>query len=116
MPQIDWESASPIMDGKVDQILGDTFSVSLDGGQTYEPRKGFYLPVSAGGGFSPYDENLGSKPRVKMSKDILGDTPPDRRYVRLRYAKLGDATYCPGGAEPDEQGRYWIFDIQKVMV
>ena len=111
----DWDSASAQMDDAVDARLGDTIQLSIDGGNTFLPVKGYYLPYAAGGGLEIYDEPLGQKPRFKLQvKHFPGGRQPSFDYDRMRCAKAGPFTFRPSGSAPDEQGRYFIFDIQKV--
>lgn len=110
----DWETYSGAMDAAVDDLLGDTLSLSTNAGASYTTVSGFILLVVASSGIDGFDETLGYKPRVKLSKAIIGEEPPDRDTVRIRAGKLGGLTYQPAGGEPDDQGRYWLFDIQKM--
>lgn len=112
----DWETHSPQMDDDIDSRLGDTISLSLDAGATFSDIVGYILLVVVSSGIDGFDETLGYRPRAKIRKTIIGADPPDRSVVRLRSAKLGDFTYQPAGGEPDDQGRYWLFDIQKIGI
>ena len=110
----DWEIHSQAMDAKVDELLGDTISLSTNGGASYTTVGGFILLVVGSSGIDGFDETLGYKPRAKLHKSLIGEEPPNRDTVRIRAGKLGGLTYQPAGGEPDDQGRYWLFDIQKM--
>lgn len=110
----DWDTASSKMDIAVDERLGDTISYSTDSGVTFTDLPGFVLFFTEGFGLNSLDSALGSRPRVKIRKDLIGEVNP--RTHRLRHPRLGADTYRPGNDDPDDQGRYVIFDIQKVRV
>lgn len=107
----DWETASAKMDQEVDARLADTISYSTDGGATFVPTPGFILPFTESFGLGGIDAPLGSRMRVKIAKAILAAPLPTHR---LTHPLLGADTWKPAGEDPDQQGRYWIFDIQKV--
>lgn len=107
----DWDVASEKMDEDVDARLSDTINYSTDEGASYEEIAGYVLPFAEGLGLGPIDAPLGSRYRVKIRKTLI---PEPHRTHRLRHRLLGDATYRPAGSDPDDQGRYWIFDVQKV--
>jgi hypothetical protein len=107
----DWDASSAKMDEDVDAHLSDTISYSTDEGATFNDIAGFVLPFAEGLALGPIDPSLGSRYRVKVRKSLVA--APDRTH-RLRQPKLGAGTFRPSGDDPDEQGRYWIFDIQKV--
>lgn len=111
---MDWDAASSLMDDKVDDLLGDTINMSTDGGATFTARKGFYLPFAASPGIEGIDEIMASKPMLKVRKSLFpGGRYPSYDYDRFQTAKLGAAVFRPSGAEPQDQGRYYIFDVQK---
>lgn len=107
----DWDAASAMMDTDVDARLSDTIAYSIDEGASFDEVAGYILPFAEGLGLGPIDPILGSRYRAKIAKALIPE--PDRTH-RLRHPKLGDATFRPAGADPDDQGRYWIFDIQAV--
>lgn len=107
-----WDDLAAQMDLVVDNGLGDTIQLALNG-LTFVDVQGFVLPFAASEGLGAFDETLGSRIRVKLAKAIVGEEEPSRA-IRLRSAKLGSSTWRPAGSHPDDQGRYWIFDIQKV--
>lgn len=107
----DWDEASAQMDADVDARLSDTIAYSSDEGDSWENLPGYILPFAEGLGLGPIDPALGSRFRVKIAKSVVAE--PDRTH-RLRHAKLGASTWRPAGSDPDDQGRYWIFDIQQV--
>jgi hypothetical protein len=101
------------MDETVDTALGDAISLSLDAGATWTPQMGFVIAVSSTGGIMGMDEPLGTRKRVKMPRSLFPTGEPSRS-VQLRHARLGAGTYRAAGGEPEEQGRYILFDVQKV--
>ncbi len=106
-----WDALSAQMDREVDAALGDTIQLALNG-TSFVDQPGFVLTVGSTDGLAGFDEILGSRIRVKMAKSIIGEDEPSRD-IRLKAAKLGADTYRPAGSKPDDQGRYWLFDIQK---
>jgi len=99
------------MDASVDARLADTISYSPNGGATYVDMLGYVLPFSQGLGLDELDPTLGSRWRVKLAKALV---PLPARTHRLQHPKLGvGTTWRPAGNDPEDQGRYWIFDIQK---
>lgn len=109
----DWSELSARLDATVDDTLGDTIQLSLNSGATYTPVKGFVGPFVAGIGIGAMDEPLGSRNRVKLDRSLFGGGLPGRN-VRVQHALLGAGTYRPASGEPEEQGRYVLFDVQKV--
>jgi len=108
----DWDEASAAMDEGVDARLSDTVAYSTDEGATFTNIAAYVLPFAEGLGLNEIDPALGSRWRIKVAKSIV-DEP--KRTHRLKHHKLGANTvWRPAGDDPDEQGRYWIFDIQKV--
>jgi hypothetical protein len=101
------------MDASVDSVLGDSIRFSSDGGSTWSTQSGFVLSAAMTGGIVGMDEPLGGRMRVKMARDLFTDGLPGRS-VRLEHARLGTGTFRPAGGEPEEQGRYILFDVQKV--
>lgn len=105
-----WDRWSGTLDTAVDGILGDTIAFA-DDGMTFVDVQGFVITVEGRpGGLDEYDSALGSRNRVKMSRAIIGEPHPRQR---LMHAKLGEGRFQPGGDAPDEDGRYYIFDVQK---
>lgn len=109
----DWSDLSAQMDEAVDTALGDTITTSLDEGGTWAPVQGFVLPASSTGGIVGMDEPLGQRSRVKMPRDLFPAGEPDRK-VRIQHTRLGAGIYRPCGGESENQGRYVLFDVQKV--
>jgi len=110
-----WDQLAARMDEQVDERLGEVIFISLDGGETYTSVKGFYTPVATGlGGLQGFDEPLGSRPRLKLRKTHFpGEREPSFETDRFRCAKMGAFVYRPSGSQPDEQGRYFLFDVQR---
>ena len=108
----DWDVAAPAMDEAIDERLSDTIAYSTDEGATYDDIAGYVLPFAEGLGLNEIDSPLGARWRVKVRKTLVDE--PSRTH-RLKHPKLGvDTVWRPAGEDPDDQGRYWIFDIQKV--
>lgn len=107
-----WDDYANQMDDAVDDMLGDVINVSLDGGLNYTARQGFIIFAVESMGIGGLDEPLGSTRRVKLRSSYFTNGLPDRQ-TRLTSPKLGSAVYMPAGSDPEEQGRYVIFDIQK---
>jgi len=109
-----WDDLAARMDEKVDEHLGDAIYISFDQGATYDEVKGFYTPTVGGQGLEGFDEILGSRPRLKLRKTLFpGEREPSHEMDRFRSAKMGAFVYRPSGSNPDEQGRYFIFDVQR---
>ncbi len=108
-----WEDLAAQMDSTVDDVLGDGIRFSNDSGATWTTQQGFVLSASLTNGIIGMDEPLGAKMRVKMARDLFPSGVPGRT-VRLQHSRLGAGTYRPAGGEPEEQGRYILFDVQKV--
>lgn len=109
----DWSELAAKMDATVDTALGDTIQLSLNSGATYAAVQGFVAPFVAGIGIGAMDEPLGSRNRVKLDRALFGGGMPGRN-VRVQHPMLGAGTYRPASGEPEEQGRYVLFDVQKV--
>lgn len=105
----DWDSASARLDDAVDERLADTISYSVDGA-TFADLPGYVLPATVGIGFGELDPGLGTRWRIKIRQSLI---PLPTRDHRLTHPMLGADVWRPAGEEPEEQGRYWIFDIQK---
>lgn len=106
-----WDEAAAKMDAAVDEHLSDTISYALDGA-TFVDMPGYVVVFSEGLGLGEIDPTLGSRNRVKIAKSLV---PEVLLTHRLRHEKLGAGTFRPAGENPDEQGRYWIFDVQETI-
>jgi hypothetical protein len=109
-----WDDLAAKMDADVDTVLGDTILFSADAGSSWSSENGFVLSASMTNGIIGMDEPLGARMRVKMARDLFGASGLPGRSVRLQHARLGQGTYRPAGGEPEEQGRYILFDVQRV--
>ena len=105
-----WDDAAAAMDAEVDARLGDTIAYAANG-VTFVNIKGFVLFTDTPSGLDATDEIFDARPRVKIAKSVVPYPDPQHR---LRSAKLGAATYRPAGSVPEEQGRYWLFDVERV--
>ena len=111
----DWSDLAARMDAVVDAGVGDAISFSDDSGATWRTEQGFIVPAIATGGIMGMDEPLGTRNRVKLPRDLFGAAgTPNRATIRIQHARLGTGTFRPAGGEPEEQGRYILFDVQKV--
>lgn len=104
-----WDQLSAQMDGIVDAGVGD--DISYDAGAGPVAIKGFVIPTVEPGGLDAFDDKLGSRPRVKVAKATV---PVVSSSHRLTAPLLGSGSFRPANSDPEEQGRYWIFDVQKV--
>jgi hypothetical protein len=114
-----WDALSARMDADVDDGVGDRILYSTDGSDPVAVLPGFVLFDSeTGEGLTrssfglQLDETLGSRNRIKIRADLIGGAP--QRNHRIRHPKLGNFLWQPAGSDPETQGRYVIFDIQKV--
>jgi hypothetical protein len=105
-----WDSASALMDAAVD-TLGDTILYKRAGESEFTAIKGFVIENVAGETVDEIDEIVSSIPRVKIHKSIVASPS---KFDRLQHPKIGPGTYRPLGKDPQTQGRYWVFDVQKV--
>lgn len=105
-----WADYAAKLDAGVDSYLGDTISYSRAGG-AFEDVQGFV--ILAGDvpelGVTQID-SIREVDRVKLNAALGKPADADR----LRHSKLGAGTFKPTNAEPSVQGRYWIFELQKV--
>jgi hypothetical protein len=109
-----WEDRALAMDQAVDEHLGDTIQASFNAGATFAPTMGFVLPDVEGGDLRGFDEPLGSRVRVKLARAAFpGGRLPSYDDDRFQHPRLGAGLFRPAGSEPREQGRYYIFDVQK---
>ena len=104
----DWDNYSALMDEEVDARLADT--IPYDSGAGFVDIPGYVIPFGEGLGLDGLDPSLGTRWRVKVRKSLVPDPSRDHR---LTHHKLGAGIWRPSGEDPEDQGRYWIFDIQK---
>lgn len=105
-----WDDHAALMDATVDDRLGDTIEYAANG-VNFVDMKGYVQFTDAVSGLDATDEIFDSRPRVKIAKAVLPYPDPAHR---LKSTKLGAATYRPGGSVPQEQGRYWLFDVERI--
>jgi hypothetical protein len=108
-----WADLAAQMDAGVDSHLGDSILYSVDG-TTFLPIAGFVydageLEMLSG---QPIDPNR-RDPRVKINRNLI---PKPGLEHRLRHPRIGPGTWRPTNVEPDKltQGRYWLFDVERV--
>jgi hypothetical protein len=107
-----WDAAAAKMDAAVDSMLGDALQVRLAGAPAFVAMQGFVVDDSEPQAFdTALDETLGTRKRVKIAKALM---PVPSRNHRIQHPRLGPGTFAPAGSDPQSQGRYWIFDVQKV--
>lgn len=104
-----WDDLADRMDALVDDKLGDALSYS-QGGAPAATVMGFVLDYDAVDGVPSLD-TLGKRMRIKVNKTLV---PVISRNDRIAHWKLGASTWRPEVDKIETQGRYWLFDIQKV--
>lgn len=111
-PMSPWDQFSAIMDGKIDEVLGDGLMISRGGG-AFNPVQGFVITAAEpqNGDADYLDPILGVRKRVKVQRTVFELQEGDK----VRHPKLGAGTWKILGPEDDEatQGRYLIADVQK---
>jgi hypothetical protein len=105
----DWDALIGKVDAIVDDRVGDRISYSI-GGAPATMLPGFVITVNAPRNLEDFDEILGTAKRVKIAKRLV---PKPNLEVRVEHPKLGAGKFRPIGDEPDEDDRYWLFDVQK---
>jgi hypothetical protein len=115
-----WDRASAILHQGVDGMVGDRIRYRHNGvwlgdvtvAEDDRVIPGFILfDVENPNWSTERDETLGHKKQVKVGVRYV-DHPA--RGDRIEHPKLGAGLYQPAGADPQNDGDYWIFDIQKV--
>ena len=106
---MNWADHEAMMNGKVDDLLGDVIAWSSANGPFVEV-KGFVLFEVAPVGIGEIDEML-HRPHIKIAKSRV---PSLSSADRIRNARLGDGTWRPTpNRQPDSTGNYWLIDIQR---
>lgn len=109
-----WDRASKLLDSTVDNVLGDRLRYRHNGVWlgTGDPAvvEGFVRFFNPLLNTEELDETLGSRKRVKISMDLV-DEPI--QSDRIQHPKLGPGWFRPAGDAPDNEGRYWLFDVQR---
>ncbi len=103
----DWDRNSALMDEAIDERLGDVISYSANG-VVFDDIKGYVLFPEFASGAGPIDEAFDARPQIKIARSKLPYPDPSHR---LRAEKLGPGLFRPTGSVPQNQGRYWLFDI-----
>lgn len=106
-----WDSAADLMDGAVDNLLGDRIRYKRATDADFVVIEGFVVIEVAGETVEENDEIVSSIPRLKVAKTTIAHPS---LADRIQHPKLGSGTYRPLGSDPQTQGRYWVFDVQKV--
>jgi hypothetical protein len=104
-----WDALIGRVDAIIDDKVGDRISYSI-GGAPASILPGFIITSTAPRNQSDFDENLGTVRRVKIAKRLV---PKPNLTVRVSHPRLGEGQFRPIGDEPEEDDRYWLFDIQK---
>lgn len=104
-----WDAASAMMDDKVDEIVGDRILYAANG-VSFVEVPGFVLTATEGLSMNVIDEIMDVRRRIKIAKAQIPYPDPEHR---LRHARLGAGTFRPAGALPEDDGRYWLFDVEK---
>jgi hypothetical protein len=113
-----WSKAAAIMDNAVDGVTGDRIRYRHGGvwlGPADMPEASRVIPafvinVGAARSIDEFDETLGNRWRVKVAVTLLDHPHPTDR---LEHPNLGPGLFMPGGSDPENDGRYWLFDVQK---
>lgn len=110
-----FEQYQPMMDAAVDDMLGDSISLSTDNGASFKDTRAFFLFDEAGSGAQGFGvaelDYLRQRVRLKISKVKL----PDHSVPwRVRSIKFPGKTFRMSGDQATEEGRYWLLDIQEV--
>lgn len=105
-----WDRLSAKMDAIVDTGLGDLIEYALDG-VTFVMIEGFVFDNVVGEtAYESMDDDFANRKRVKVAK---AKVPAVLRSHRLRHPRLGAGSFQPGNSEPQSEGRYWLFEVQK---
>ena len=112
-----WARAARVLDTAVDSVVGDRLryrhrGVWLGPLDVAEPERvveGFVLINAGSLNTDEIDETLGHRRRVKISIALVDDPI---QSDRIQHPMLGPGWFCPAGATPENDGRYWIFDVQ----
>lgn len=114
-----WDKASKVLDRGVDGMVGDRLRYrhrgvwlgAVPAGGVDAVVAGFVINDAAALNINEVDETLGSRWRVKISSALV-DQPI--QSDRIQHPKMGSGWFCPAGSQIENDGRYWIFDVQKV--
>ena len=108
-----WATGLALLNKTADEKVGDRIRYSTNGGGAYTVLPGYViLDTDTPTGVGEFDGPLGTRKRVKIRRELLA-TP--LRTHRLQHPLLGEGTFQPTGeGEPQVEGSYWLFDVQKV--
>jgi hypothetical protein len=106
------------MDAQVDSRLGDSITYIVDGAPLESAPgvptiPGYIILVNADGSFAGTLERFNPHQhrwKCKVHKRFLPGLPDIRH--RIEHSKL-DATYRPAADTLDDDGDYYLFDLQK---
>lgn len=106
------------MDAAVDSGVGDRVRYWHNGkwlgvapvGYTDPVVEAFVIIAAAPVNLDGIDEILGNRKRIKISREYV-DEP--LRSDRIAHPLLGEGWFRPAGGQPETEGRYVIFDVQK---
>jgi hypothetical protein len=113
-----WDRASGRMDAIVDGKLADRLRYQSGGLWLGDPAvadadrtiPGFVIDANDTVNIDEIDEALGNRKRLKVAKAIL---PLPAKTDKIQHPRLGAGWFRPGGALPQTEGRYWVFDVQE---
>lgn len=105
-----WADHSALMDEVVDDEVGDDVLYQIPPAAAVS-LKAFILFEEPILGHDAIDDIL-SRKRLKIRRSLVGKPISSHRIQCV--AKLGAGTFRPVGKGADEQGRYWICDLEKV--
>lgn len=99
------------MDAEVDTRLGDSISYSINGAP-YASIQGFITDADPGQDLAATGlDPLPKRKRVKVARTVI-ERPSTAD--RLQADLLGPGVFRPRTSKPRVDGRYWIFDVERV--
>ena len=108
---MDYAAFAARMDAEVDTRLGDPISYSIAGGP-FVMIQGFVTDADPGEDYSASSiDPLPRRKRVKIARAVVAK--PDK-VDRLTADLLGPGVFRPRNGKPRIDGRYFIFDVERV--
>lgn len=107
-----WDGLADRMDDAVDGTVSDTILYALDG-VTFTAISGYIFDdVQGETAYEQNEDTFDVRKRVKIRKSLVGTVLLSHR---LRHPRLGTGTFRPmSDGIPQSEGRYWLFEVQKV--
>lgn len=97
-------------DKMVDDYLGDSIWYKRDGETEFTKISGFF-PLAEPGGYEPSIDDIAVRTLCKIQIALI---PEIKRGDRLKRGETDPIVYQPILASLTQEGRYWLFNIQKV--